>query len=172
MHTRRRPSHTRKTPLGSLSRPIHALFSVILTRSHLSISHASTLDKDEGRHSLHQTTRHSKTGKPSHDREGDRSPSIAPHVLHSQASSLSSSHSARGTPTHDPGSSQQTSKLSPYPIRASPKASFKVHYSLVLKIAADTGHLSTQTASVRLSSRCISTGSAQARSLKASALSP
>ena len=45
MHTRTRPSHTRKTLLGSLSRSIHALFSAILTRSHLSINHTSTLDK-------------------------------------------------------------------------------------------------------------------------------
>ena len=49
MHTRRRPSHTRKTLLGSLSRSIHTLTPARITRSQLSINHASTLDKDEGR---------------------------------------------------------------------------------------------------------------------------
>ena len=38
-------SHTRKTPLGSLSRSIHALIPARIARSHLSINHASTLDK-------------------------------------------------------------------------------------------------------------------------------
>ena len=44
--------------------------------------------------------------------------SIASHVLHASACSLSNSHLTRDTPMRDPGSSQQVSKPIPYPIRA------------------------------------------------------
>ena len=45
MLTGRRLSQTRKTLLGSLSGSIHTLFPVRITRSQLSINHASTLDR-------------------------------------------------------------------------------------------------------------------------------
>ena len=45
MHTGRKLSHTEKTLLGSLSRSIHTLTPARITRSQLSINHASTLDR-------------------------------------------------------------------------------------------------------------------------------
>ena len=76
MHTRRRLSHTRKTLLGSLSGSIHALFSMILTRSYPSTNYASTLDRMRAGA---LTTRPSSTARqvshPTAESETDRSPS-------------------------------------------------------------------------------------------------
>ena len=76
MHTRTRPSHTRKTLLGSLSRSIHALFSARITRSHLSMNHASTLDRMRvGALTTRPFSTARQASYPTAGKETDRSPS-------------------------------------------------------------------------------------------------